>query len=281
VQNTPLHFKILVALFFILTQVSCHSSNTLRHPTTSATLWIQNAAEYKALTTSVYKTALRHLQEAINDSSWTAVAGQTMDVSKGKPPAIIVDVDETVLDNSPFQARMIKQESSFSPEAWNDWVMEAQAEAVPGARSFLKKATQHGITVFYVTNREAKLEKGTRQNLEDLGFPVTANEDRIFSKYEQENWTSAKVNRRAKVAADYRILMLIGDNLNDFVSAKNFSQQERNELVKKYEAYWGKKWFILPNPTYGSWQDALLNSNEHLSESEEANRKLQQLDTKK
>ena len=268
-------------VLMILSQAACQSTQPLHHPTTSATLWVQNAAEYKALTKSVYKTASKHLQEAVNDSSWTAVGEETVDLDKQKPPAIIVDVDETVLDNSPFQARMIKQGSTFSPKAWNNWVMEAQAEAVPGALSFLKTANKHGITIFYVTNREAKVEKGTRQNLANLGFPLSADADRIFSKYEQENWTSAKVNRRAKIADGYRILMLIGDDLNDFISAKNISQQERNKLVDKHEAYWGEKWFILPNPTYGSWQDALLNFDKHLSDSEEAKKKLQQLDTKK
>lgn len=280
-HNTSLRSKVLAAFVVILTQVSCHSSNVLRHPTASATLWVQNSAEYQALTTSIYNTASNVLSTAANDSGWTADTRQRMDSVANLQSAIIVDVDETVLDNAPFQARIIKQQSGFDPEAWNDWVMEAQADPVPGALNFLKQANQEGIAIFYITNREAKVEEGTRRNLDKLGFPLSAEEDRILSKYEHPDWTSEKVQRRAVVAANYRILMIVGDDLNDFISAKNISQQKRKKLVDTYTEYWGQKWFVLPNPVYGSWEGALLNFDNDLTAREEKKRKLQQLETKK
>ncbi|MCW9706198.1 5'-nucleotidase, lipoprotein e(P4) family [Fodinibius salsisoli] len=278
--NTFIRRKLLLFLVIILTQISCHSSNVLQHPTTSATLWVQNAAEYKALTTTIYKMASNHLEKALNDSAWTAETQQPVDSVATMEPAIIVDVDETVLNNAPFQARMIKQQSAFDPEAWNDWVIEAQADPVPGALSFLKKADQHGIAIFYITNREAAVEEGTQRNLEKLGFPLSPDKDRILSKNEQPDWTSSKVNRRAKVAANYRILMLVGDDLNDFLSAKDIPQQKREQLIDEYSEYWGQKWFVLPNPTYGSWEDALFNFDDNLTNREEKERKIQQLETK-
>lgn len=272
--------KFFLALVIILTQASCHSSNPLRHPTTSATLWVQNAAEYQALTTTIYKTASNFLEKALNDSGWTAAVEQSAQSASAMAPAIIIDVDETVLDNAPFQARMIKQQSSFDPGAWNDWVMEAQANPVPGALNFLKEADQLGIAIFYITNREAAVEEGTQKNLQKMGFPLSPEEDRILSKGEHPDWTSSKVNRRAEVAAKYRILMLIGDDLNDFIAAKNISRQKREALVRKYSEYWGQKWFILPNPVYGSWEEALINFADDLTDTEEMRRKLQQLETK-
>jgi len=268
-------------LFVGLLFVSCGSSTTLQHPTSSATLWAQNAAEYKALTKSVYNTALSNLGMAIEDSYWTAYPNQEGQEIRSLPPAVILDVDETVLDNSPFQARMIKQNSSFDPQQWNNWVMEAKANPVPGAVTFTQRAVNKGVAVFYLTNREAKVEEGTRQNLEKLGFPLSENEDRILSNNERENWTSAKTKRRAHVAKNHRIIMLFGDDLNDFVPAKGISQKERAELVESNKDKWGRYWYVLPNPVYGSWENALYNFDNSLSPAQIDSVKKARLNSKK
>jgi acid phosphatase len=268
-------------LFIGLLFISCSSSSTLQHPTTSATLWAQNAAEYKALTTSVYNTALSNLGMAVEDSYWTAYPHQKDQEMRTLPPAIIVDVDETVLDNSPFQARMIKQNSSFNPKQWNDWVMEAKANPVPGAVEFTQRAADKGVAIFYLTNREAKVEEGTRKNLKKLAFPLAENEDRILSNNERENWTSAKTERRVYVAENHRIIMIFGDDLNDFVSAKNISQKERAKLVESNQDKWGRFWYVLPNPVYGSWENALYNFDSSLSSSQIDSAKKARLKSKK
>ncbi|NGP89058.1 5'-nucleotidase, lipoprotein e(P4) family [Fodinibius halophilus] len=276
--------SFLPALFvaFISAVIAgCSSSATvLDHPATNSTLWMQNAAEYHALTTSVYKTAGANLALAVEDSYWSAYAGDKKDEYQSKPPAIILDVDETVLNNAPFQARMVKQNSDFNITDWNQWVMEAQATAIPGALTFTKRASQKGIAIYYLTNREAKVEEGTRKNLRKLGFPLSEDEDRILSKNERQNWTSAKTERRSYVAQKHRILMLFGDDLNDFISAKNISQQERTELVTKHLEKWGKKWFILPNPAYGSWESALYGFDNSLTPNQINKAKKEQLETK-
>ncbi|PAU95494.1 5'-nucleotidase, lipoprotein e(P4) family [Aliifodinibius salipaludis] len=272
----PLSVLLLGLLF-----TSCSSSSTLQHPTTSATLWAQNAAEYKALTTSVYNTALSNLGMAIEDSYWTAYPKQEDQKMRKLPAAVILDVDETVLDNSPFQARMIKQKSSFDPEQWNDWVMEAKANPIAGAVEFTQRAADHGVAVFYLTNRETKVEEGTRQNLKKLGFPLSENQDRILSNNERDNWTSAKTERRAYVAKNYRIIMIFGDDLNDFVPAKGISQQERSELVENNSSKWGKFWYVLPNPSYGSWENALYNFDDSLSPTQIDSARKARLNTKK
>jgi len=278
----PQDFKRPIALLLLSLLISAcsSSSNTLQHPTTSATLWTQNSAEYKALTTSVYQTAGSYLGLALEDSDWTAYPGQEGKNIRSKPPAIILDVDETVLDNSPFQARMIKQKSSFDPQKWNSWVMEAQAEPVPGAVEFTKLAAEKGVTVFYLTNREAEVEEGTRENLKKLGVPLSETEDRILSNNERSNWTSAKTERRAYVAQNYRIVMLFGDNLNDFIFAEDIPRAERHKLVETHQQKWGRKWFMLPNPVYGSWESALHDFHDSLSPSQIDSVKKERLDTK-
>lgn len=248
--------------------VSCGTtSQTKNHPTTRATLWVQNAAEYQALTTQIYKTAISNLALAKEDSFWSGVLEQG-EKYQDLPPAVILDVDETVLDNSAFQARMIKQGLEFDITKWNNWVMEAKAEAVPGALEFTKLAAKEDIMIFYLTNREASVEEGTRENLEELGFPLSPTQDAILSNHERENWTSDKINRRKYVAERYRVLMLFGDDLNDFVPAKNISESKRDSLVNKHNSKWGRMWYILPNPVYGSWEQSLYNFDNSLTDSE-------------
>ena len=160
---------------------------------------------------------------------------------------------------------MIKKRSGFDPEEWKQWAGEAKADAVACALGFINSAVEMGISVFYVTNREVLVEEATHRNLLELGFPLPPDKDVILSKGEQENWTSSKINRRKELADSYRILMLFGDDLNDFLPAKDISLQKRMELVQQHEEKWGRKWYILPNPIYGSWEQALYNFDNSLS----------------
>ena len=142
---------------------------------------------------------------------------------------------------------------------------EGQADAVPGAVAFTNAANDLGITVIYLSNRNADTEAETRENLKTLGFPISEKTDVVLLKGEQENWTSAKTARRAYVAENFRIVMLFGDDFNDFLPAKNITEEERNNLLDEHRANFGKKWFILPNPVYGSWNDAMFNFDRSLT----------------
>lgn len=269
-------------LFFLLLNaliIGCSATRELNHPSAYATLWVQNAAEYDALTRQVYNAASSRLTRALEDSYWTAATEQE-DPYFGLPPAVILDVDETVLDNAPFQARMIKQNSSFNPTAWSGWVQEAKADPVPGALDFTNYAERKGVTVFYVTNRDSAEEAATRKNLREKGFPLAERVDVILTRKERENWTSDKTSRRKFLAKNYRILMLIGDDLNDFVSAKGIPMEQRDELVRKHTSKWNNKWFILPNPVYGSWEQALYGFDTSLNEFDIRRIMKEQFDTK-
>ena len=230
------------------------------HENLNAVIWMQTALEYEASTLQAYRLAQLQLDAALADPSWTAAIEQKGDASR-LPPAVIVDIDETVLDNSYYQARMIRDNTAYATATWDPWVEEARATAIPGAREFTQYAAQKGVTIFYVTNRTANLEAATRRNLAAEQFPLSASTDTVLVRGERPEWSSsAKGERRAHVARDYRILMLVGDDLGDFVVDATGTPQERRARTEQYDGWWGRRWIMLPNPTYGSWERAVVGT---------------------
>lgn len=246
------------------------------NPTLFATLWQQTSAEYRAAAMQAYDEASEVLPVALADSGWTAAVEQEGDDFSMLPPAVVLDVDETVLDNSPQQARTILAGGAFDPEVWGAWVNEARAPAVPGAREFLALADSLGVALFYVTNRDQPLEEATRRNLEAEGLPLDPELDTILSRGEREGWGSDKASRREAIAERYRIVLLVGDDLNDFVSAR-LPRAERDRLLERYGDRWGDRWIMLPNPVYGSWEGALYEEADDTPE-ERARRRIESLD---
>jgi len=259
-KKSTLVFLLLVAFTGCQTsnQTVDYSNNTLY-----STLWVQTAAEYEALTYQAYNMAESLLPVAIEDSTWTASLEQE-DPYFDKPPAIILDLDETAIDNSFYEARAILDKSGFDAETWNNWVREAEAEAIKGAVELTNYANELGIEIFYITNRDAEVQSYTVQNLVELGFPVE--EGSVMSNGGRPGWTSAKTERRKLVTESYRVLMLFGDDLNDFVPARGISIKERKALAEQYSDHWGVRWFVLPNPNYGSWERALYSGDEQSEE---------------
>lgn len=251
-------------------------SEMAAHPTLFATLWQQTSAEYGASALQAYDAASEVLPIALADSAWTAAVEQEGHDFSALPPAVVLDVDETVLDNSPQQARTILAGGAFDPEAWGAWVNEARAPAVPGAREFLALADSLGVTVFYVTNRDQPLEEATRRNLESVGMPVDPDTDTVLSRGEREGWGSDKTSRREAIAERYRIVLLVGDDFNDFVSAR-LPRAERDRLLERYRDRWGDRWIMIPNPVYGSWEGALYGEADDTPQ-ERARRQLESLD---
>ncbi|WP_422010099.1 5'-nucleotidase, lipoprotein e(P4) family [Reyranella sp.] len=221
-----------------------------------ATLWTQRAVEYRANALTVYALARLRLDEALADRNWTAAPAEQKGDFQTLPPAIVLDVDETLLDNSKYQVWMMRTNQSFSTKSWNQFCAARISEAIPGAVDFTTYADSRGVKVFYVTNRGAETETDTRENMAKLGFPLGGNVDTFLMQGEKPDWTGAKSTRRAAIARDYRILLNIGDNLGDFDDRYRSSEAER---VKAFEAglpYWGKQWLMIANPTYGSFDTA-------------------------
>ena len=242
-------------------------------------LWVQTSAEFQMTAVQSYALATVMLDKGLEDPNWTAAIEQVGDYTN-LPPAVIMDVDETVLDNSANQARLAEAGISWDSDTWNAWVLESQAPAIPGVVDFLQYAHSKGVTIFYMTNRSHELEQATRENLIDLGCPMEEELDTLLTHGEQENWVTDKTNRRSLLAEQYRIILLIGDDPNDFVSGtKDGNPTSRNEVFSEYQAYWGEKWIIIPNPMYGGWEAALYDFNYGLSDEEKLEQKLEWLDT--
>jgi acid phosphatase len=236
------------------------TSTTAGHENLNAVLWVQTALEYEASALQAFRLAEMQLDAALADPRWTAAIEQQGDASR-LPPAVIVDVDETVLDNSYYQARLIRDNAGYATATWDPWVEEARATAVPGAVEFAQYAAKKGVTVFYVTNRTANLEAATRKNLAAENFPLIDAVDTVLVRGERPEWSaSAKGPRRAFVARDYRILLLVGDDLGDFVVDASGTPDQREARAAAQWDWWGRRWIMIPNPTYGSWERAITGS---------------------
>ena len=223
----------------------------------NATLWMQSSVEYAGVTMGAYQLATVMLDKALADTSWTAVPGEQGGSFADKPPAVILDVDETVLDNSKYQAWMVMNDKTFHPKTWGEFVNSVDSMPIPGSLAFTKYADSKGVKVFYVSNRTGDLEDATRENLKKFGYPMGGNVDTVLLKKEREEWASSKKSpRRTYVGNDYRVLLVLGDNFGDFVDGYKGSLAERKALLEKHQAMWGTKWIVLPNPSYGSWESA-------------------------
>lgn len=241
-----------------------------------ATLWTATAVEYRASAVQAYRQAALMLERALADTTWTASTAQAAEGAYGTlPPAVVLDVDETVLDNMTYQARLIRDGEYFSGETWTSWVEEAAAVPVPGALEFTRAAAARGVSVIYLTNRDAEGEAATRRNLAAFGFPVEDDPDAVLTQGERSEWRpSDKEPRRRYVASGHRVLLLVGDNLGDFITTGRAGLEERTALYEEHAGWWGTRWIMLPNPQYGSWEAATFGNEYSLGPAERTLRKL-------
>ncbi|MBN1339785.1 MAG: 5'-nucleotidase, lipoprotein e(P4) family [Bacteroidales bacterium] len=214
-------------------------------------LYHQTSAEYRALCYQAFNMARIMLDMDLRR------AGLSMQ------QAIVADIDETLLDNSPYEALCVKDGVSY-PLNWKEWMESASAEPVPGALDFLKYAGSKGIEVFYVTNRKEMYREPTLNNMKSLGFPF-ADEDHLLMRTEE----NSKKARREKVAGNHRIIMFIGDNLADFSETfEGKAVEERKTLVDENKDRFGTLFIALPNVMYGDWKDAIYGYSKELQTEE-------------
>jgi 5'-nucleotidase (lipoprotein e(P4) family) len=226
------------------------------HDLLNAVLWMQRSVEYKASALTAFALARIRLDQALADRNWTAAPKEQTGAYQSLPPAVIVDIDETVIDNSGYQAWMIMKDTTFEPKTWTAYVNTVTSGAIAGAVEFTKYAHDKGVKVFYVSNRTAEEEPATRKNLEKLGFPLDDKLDTVLTAREQPDWGSAKGTRRAHVAKSFRVLLNLGDNFGDFVDEFRGTEAERLQVLEQHRDRWGREWIMLPNPAYGSFESA-------------------------
>ena len=244
--------SILVAAPVALALAACSAPRD-RTSLLDAVVWTQTSAEREALCEQVFAAATAAMR-ARTQGSGDAGAG-------GKPWAVIADIDETMLDNSPYQAALVRDGAAFSPSSWADWCRRAQATALPGAVAFADACRERSVTVFYVTNRDAAVEADTRRNLAACGLPLQAGKgvDVVLCRGEVDG-ASGKQGRRDRVASGHDVVLWLGDDLGDFLEPAA-SVAQRQLQVREHRAEWGSRWFVLPNPMYGSWERALVGDD--------------------
>jgi 5'-nucleotidase (lipoprotein e(P4) family) len=208
-----------------------------------ATAWVQSSGEWIALCYQAFSLAKIRLD-------------QQLQKTKGSKLAVVVDIDETVLDNSPFQAQSIFDKTGY-PTGWEEWVQLGRAKPVPGAAEFLQYAASKGVEVYYVSNRKEVGYDATWKNLQDYKFPLKRKEQLLLRTKE-----SSKEVRRDLISKSRKIALLIGDNLADFADEfETKTVAARNAEVEKSKKHFGDSYIVIPNPMYGDWEAVMYEMN--------------------
>lgn len=239
--------KNIFVLICLIFSFSCSQISQKSNPQgfmVGATLWVQNSAEYRAHSYQAFNIAKLRLNADLKYAK------------RSKKRAVVVDVDETVLDNSPFQAKLILEGDSYNKDNWKEWIDKATARALPGGVEFLSWADSQGVEVFYVTNRRVTLFDSTYKNLKEAGYPIK--KENLLMK----TTTKTKEPRRQHILKKFHIVLLMGDQLGDFAEIFDGKPLDgRATLVDTKKSQFGKKFIILPNPLYGAWEWVLYNNN--------------------
>lgn len=213
-----------------------------------AVLWVQNSAEYKACCYQAFNFAK------------IAVENNLKEMKLDKPAAVVFDLDETLLDNSKYEAQLIKDAKVFSKKIWTEWCNAEAATAVPGAMEFIEYIMSKGIEVVYISNRLDKSEKeATILNMKKIGFPDIKPENMKFKIN-----TSSKADRRKEIESKYNVILYVGDNLADFndIFEQRTKKDDKTTTIKKQQNLLGTYYIILPNPMYGDWAETLENTTQ-------------------
>lgn len=238
-----------------------------------AALYQQQALEYRANALATYRAAAAALPARL---------AEQRTARSGKPPVVVFDLDETVLDNSPFQGRTLHENREYDETLWDCWVGKQEARLVPGADALFRAMAAAGVRGRFITNRRCVVRSGgdgnacpqLRETLDNLNRLLAAAQAGYVARPEEfllhdqavpdtsgQTWSdSEKKFRRAFVSARFDLVMLLGDDLGDFLDdAKSSSAVARQQMFEAHDPLqqWGRAWFMLPNAMYGSWQRAL------------------------
>lgn len=218
--------------------------------------WIQHAAEYKALCQQAYNIATERVLHATEKPL----------PPDHKPWAIVTDIDETFLDNSPNAVHQALAGKDFEGTSWDQWCDLAEADTLMGAVDFFRLADSKGITIFYVSNRSEANRAGTLKNLRHYGFPQAEDAHLLLRSN-----SSDKTSRREQIMKQYNILLFLGDNLGDFDHLfDSHDAAVRHNALIKYRQKFGKRFIMLPNPNYGTWERALIGKSTTLEDKSKA-----------
>lgn len=252
--------QIAIVGAFSLTMASAASAQKVDNEhQVGAILWTQTSGEWRALAYQAFALARLRLDQDLR-------ANRNRRIRR----AVIVDVDETVLDNSPYQAMTVKTRTAYESKSWLAWCEKAEAAAIPGAVEFLRYANSRGVRVFYITNRRESEKRCTAQNLKKVGFPDVSDETLLV-----RTDTSSKQPRRDNIARKHRVVLLMGDNLNDFAGIFETSKtiDSRLAATNQNKSNFGTRFIVLPNVMYGAWEEAIYGDPSKLTEEQKAEKR--------
>ena len=223
---------------------------------TMGLLWMRTSAEYRALAYQGYNVAMNAVKMAVTDPS-----------HQRKPLAIVLDADETVVDNTKLMGEsIVNGNGRFDAPWWRQAVHQGKSQAMPGAVEFLNEVHKQGVEIFYVSNRYAPVNLDvTIQNFKELGFP-SVDKDHVLL-FEKD---SDKQPRFDAIAKKYYVVLYMGDNAGDFpIGTKGKTLAERNGIIDAHKEDFGTTFVVFPNPAYGSWVSALAKGYQNLSPEEQ------------
>lgn len=250
--------SIGLSLLILVGSATTFAQNVDNEHQVGAILWTQTSGEWVALSRQAFALARLNLDRDLRVNRRNRMKR-----------AVIVDVDETVLDNSPYQAMLVKTRRAYEANTWLEWCEKTQAAAIPGAVEFLRYAHSRGVRVFYISNRRDPLKQCTARNLKQVGFPDVSNETVLV-----RTDGSSKQPRRDAVAKKHRVVLLIGDNLNDFAEVFENSKTIDSRLgaVAQHQANFGSRFIVVPNVMYGAWEEAIYGEGS-LTEEQKAEKR--------
>lgn len=258
--------RLLLILGTVTLCGACAPQQEIDDQPNQSILWVRDSAEYVAIARQAYRAAQIAMPTMVADTSWSALPYQKN--AARLPPAIILDIDQTSLTNPIFQAQL---EPPYTERKLNDWSIAHNATPVPGVIAFAKQAELNGVALFFVTNRACMADPENNdlcpqkevviQDLVEAGLPATA--ENVSLSGERPGWGKEKKTRRDWIAENHRVIMLIGDDLSDFIPCvrrrpvapctEEGTIASRFAAAAEYDVYWGAGWYILPNPMHGSW----------------------------
>lgn len=228
--------------------------------TGQAVLWYQHSPEMKALYIQSYNMAKMALVNNLHHKLFP-----------GKKNCVVVDIDETILSNSPYQAWLYLTNGVYTEASWNEWVKNVKAEPLPGTVDFLNYAKSIGVEIFYLSNRNNdELFEPTLQNLKKYNLP-NADKAHLLLKTKGDTTLTGrttKEHRRLKIQNElnYEILLLCGDQVADFDKAftvsKDGTEQQIKDSVDKYKTDFSTRFIIIPNPMYCDWLRPIITGND-------------------
>ena len=221
--------KALICIIFLSMILNDKLPNDVR--------WIRGSDEYKALCNQVYGQAIYQIKKKMTYNNFS------LNQSNVNNYAVIMDLDETVLDNSDYQVGLFERNASFNMDSWAKWVEREEAKLVPGAKEYIELLRKNNIQIIFISNRMHVRLDATKNNMKKLGVGLPSDiyllrKDRADKKYIRRNEVFTKTGRMEKFKK-YTVLQYLGDAMGDFV----------NDDFDRF----GIDQFIFPNPMYGKW----------------------------